>query len=396
LTGLGPLIGHEQVREMLAASIDRGELPAALLLHGPAGIGKQRLALWLAQRLVCEAPDGTEPCGTCHSCHLALRLEHPDLHWFFPLPRPRSSGGADRLGEALEEARAAELQARRADPWYPTHPNEPTGIYVAHVQVIRRLAVARPAMGNRKVFVIGDAESLVPQEASPEAANALLKLLEEPPPDTSVILTASDLDALLPTIRSRLLFVRVLPLSLDRLERFLREQRGVEPRAAARVARLAEGSIGRALAFLPVDDEPGPLEVARLQALSLLDAALDGGHARYARALEQAPARARGDFATVLGMLIVWLRDVAAVAVGADDAVVNADHAADLRERAVLLPDAARRVAQTIPEVERMLQLVSFSINPQLSLATLLGTMSKRLGVDPGAPARRRPARVGP
>jgi DNA polymerase-3 subunit delta' len=388
------LLGHEHIRETLATAAGRGELPAALLLHGPPGIGKQRLGLWLAQRLICEAPREIEPCGTCHGCHLAVHLEHPDIHWFFPLPRPRSGGGADRLGEALEEARAAELDARRTDPWYPTNPNEPTGIYVAHVQVIRRIAVARPAMGRRKVFIVGDAESLVPQEASPEAANALLKLLEEPPPDTTVILTASDVDALLPTIRSRLLSVRVLPLPIERLETFLRDERGIDNDQAARVARLAEGSIGRAFAFLPTDGEPGPLEAARLQALALLDAALENGHARYASALRQAPARARGDFATVLAMLIVWLRDLAAVAVGADDTVVNADHADDLRRRAASLPDAAHRVTRAIPEVERMLQLVTFNINPQLALATLLGSLAKRLGTDETAPSRRRPARA--
>ncbi len=394
MTGLGPLLGHEHIRETLAAAATRGELPSALLLHGPPGIGKQRLALWLAQRLVCENPSTDEPCGTCHSCHLAVRLEHPDVHWFFPLPRPRTSGGAERLGEALEEARAAELEARRTDPWYPTHPNEPAGIYVAHVQVIRRLAGARPAMGRHKVFVIGNAEALVPQEASPEAANALLKLLEEPPPDTTVILTANDVDALLPTIRSRLLSVRAVPLPIARLERFLRDDRGIEPDLAARVARLAEGSIGRALAFLPADGEPGPLEAARLQALSMLDAALDGGHARYVRALEQAPAGARGEFATVLAMLIVWLRDLAAVAVGAEDTVVNVDYAEELRRRAASIPNAGHRVTEAIPEVEKLLQLVTFNINPQLALATLLGTLSKRLGRDDGAASRRRPARA--
>jgi len=392
LTGLAPLLGHTGLREMLAAARDRGDLPSALLLLGPAGTGKQRLALWLAQRLVCESPPGVEPCGRCHACRLALRLEHPDVHWFFPLPRPKISGGAERLGDALEDARAAELVNRRSDPHYPTIANELAGIYLAHVQVIRKLAITRPAMGRRKVFVIGDAESLVPQESSPEAANAALKLLEEPPPDTTIVLTASDGEALLPTIRSRLLTVRVPPLARDEVERFLRESRGIAADEAVRVACLAEGSIGRALAFLPNNGEPGPLESARQQAFTLLDAALEGGTARYTRALEQAPAGARGPFSTVLSLLITWLRDLAAVSSGAEDAVVNADRLEDLRRRAASVPDAASRAAGAIPEVERMLQLATFNINPQLVLGTLLGSLSRRFGrMRGGSP--RRPAR---
>ena len=92
----------------------------------------------------------------------------------------------DATPEALEEARAEELVLRRAQPFRPATPTETIGIYVAHVQTLRRLALARPAMAARKVFIIGDAEFLVPQEASPEAANALLKVLEEPPADTTI------------------------------------------------------------------------------------------------------------------------------------------------------------------------------------------------------------------
>src|SRR5690606_28227706 len=143
----------------------------------------QRLALWFAQRALCSRPGDVEPCGTCTACRLALRLEHPDLHWFFSLPRPKASGGAEKVGEALEEARAAELADRRQQPLRPTYSAEPTGLYLGHVQIIRRLATVRPSMGQRAVFIIGDAELLVPQEASQEAANALLKLLEEPPGD---------------------------------------------------------------------------------------------------------------------------------------------------------------------------------------------------------------------
>src|SRR5881409_359899 len=86
-----PLYGHEGTRNRLAGAIASGRLPQALLFEGPRGVGKQRLALWLAQALMCENPGkggGTgkgEPCGQCQHCKLVLNLSHPDVHWFVPV-----------------------------------------------------------------------------------------------------------------------------------------------------------------------------------------------------------------------------------------------------------------------------------------------------------------------
>jgi DNA polymerase-3 subunit delta' len=377
---LAPLRGHEEVRIPLARAVRTGQLPGALLFHGPAGIGKQRLALWLAQLLVCRNP-GDEPCGDCQPCRMVLKLEHPDVHWFFPLPRPKVSGGADKLGDALEEARAAELAARRADPLVASTPGEVVGIYLAHVQVMRRIAAARPAMGQRKVFIVGDAETLVPQEASQEAANALLKLLEEPPADTTVLVTAADPEALLHTVRSRLLPVRVQPLTADAVAAFLTEYRGASPQQADTAARLSSGSIGRALLFLPVSGQPGPLEEMRQAALSLLKAALDSDPTTHlAAAHAQAPAGARGSHTVVLTFLADWLRDLATVATGAEDLVLNADGLRWLREQAARFPNVAAHVPQAIRAVDRAAQLTQWNVNPQLAVAQLLKEISTAFG----------------
>src|SRR5262249_42287023 len=85
-----PLFGHVDLRGRVAAARTRGALPAALLLQGPRGIGKQRAALWIAQLLLCDKP-GAEPCGTCQHCRFVVALKHPDLHWYFPRPRPKDS-----------------------------------------------------------------------------------------------------------------------------------------------------------------------------------------------------------------------------------------------------------------------------------------------------------------
>jgi DNA polymerase-3 subunit delta' len=344
------------------------------------GIGKQRLALWLAQYLMCQAPGDSEPCGKCGPCRLTLRLEHPDVHWFFPLPRPKSSGGSERLGEALEDARAAELAARRENPHQPTMTGEPVGIYLAHVQVLRRLTYTRPAAGSRKVFVIGQAEHLVPQEASPEAANALLKVLEEPPPDTNLVLTASDPDALLPTLRSRLLPIRVRPLAETDVAAFLVEVTGADPEKAVRAARLGQGSIGRALAFLPTAEGPGGLEEIRQEARALIDAAIGPPAARVAAAHALSPSGARGaSFAGLLEHINIWLRDLAATATGAEEFVINADAVEWLRATARRLPAGAGAIPAAVRAVDAAAQLGQFNVNPQLTVAWLLRSLRQEL-----------------
>lgn len=379
---LPPMQGRQELRAALAQNAITGELPGSLLLHGPTGVGRQRLGLWLAQALLCLEPDAQNGgCGTCTPCRLALRLEHPDLHWFFPLPRPKGVSGPEKLGDALEEARAQELAARRDNPWYSTAPGEPLGIFLAQVQTIRRLAQPRPAMGRRKVFLIADAEHLVPQESSPEAANALLKLLEEPPPETTFILTAAGPNTLLPTIHSRLLPIRVQPLPEEEVTRILSEHRSVEPQAARTAARLAQGSIGRALGFLPVAGQPGPLEAQRQQARQLLATIGTASPLeRLGAAHSLSPTGARGTFTEILGALSTWLRDLAATANGADDLVTNRDALDFLRDLHQRLPAAATATPAALLAIEEAHDLAQGNVNPQLTLAWLLKTLRQTLG----------------
>ena len=378
---LPPLRGHAEIRAAVARAVLRNELAPSLLVLGSPGVGKQRFALWLGQFLLCEAPAPTGPCDDCRACRLARRIEHPDLHWFFPLVRPKGASG-DRLPDALEEARAAEIEVRREHPLRAPVPGDPTGIFLAQVQTLRRLALARPAMASRKVFIVGGAEKLVPQESSPEAANALLKLLEEPPSDTTIILTATDADALLPTIRSRLLPIRLTPLSIEDLTEFLREVAGVESETAGRLARIAEGSIGRALGYLPDGKRPGPLEEVRAQARDLLEAALaEDDAARLQAAHAFAPAGARGAYSDVLEQLTRWVRDLVAVAAGADDLVANVDSLAWLQRHAGH-PRIARNAAHAIAAIEEAMDQAQGNVNPQLVTAHLLRTLRTLLRSD--------------
>lgn len=296
---LVPLFGHSDAQRRLLESVKRGTLPASLLIQGPRGVGKQRLALWLSQVLLCETDQ--PPCGACRACRFATELTHPDLHWFFPRPRLKDSDPdlddvRDDYGSAVRE------RAQAAGLYEP--PSGMEGLYVATVRAIVQQAALSPALGKRKVFVIGDAERMASQEGSEQAANAFLKLLEEPPADTTIILTSSEPGALLPTIRSRVVSVAVGSLDDRELKAFLahdavaarlKKSRHLPASDTERVT-FAGGSPGRLLSA-------ESWTVALDNAQRMLDAVTTRKAARYEAAWSTASTKARGAFADTLDAL---------------------------------------------------------------------------------------------
>ncbi len=361
---LHAVVGHEGARAALSRAHRSGRLPASLLLHGPRGIGKQRVALWLAQLLVCREPD-EEPCGACPPCRMALGLEHPDVHWFFPLPRPKGASG-DRLVDALEDARQEELAEIRASSLRASWSDDVRGLYLGTVRSVREQAHKRPVMAAGPVFIIGDAELLVPQESSPEAANALLKLLEEPPGRARFVLTSSEPGRLLPTILSRSVPYHLTGLPGDALRAFLEEEAGVDRKTATWASGLAHGSIGRALGFLPDGDDRGPLEKLRRRAYEIVAAATAESRADgYALALGYPPAGARG-LVDLFAFVEEWLRDLAAAATGAENVVLNSDALDALTRTVALRGIRAFDVTAAFAAVERARELAYGNVNPQL------------------------------
>jgi len=374
------LVGHDDSARALARAHMDGRLPSCLLLHGAPGVGKQRLALWAAQLLLCESPGPEGPCGQCKPCHMAERLEHPDLHWYFPLPRPKRASSPEKLKDALEEARQERIAEIRENPLRPSvSSDDPAGLFLAIAQSLRSRAQRRPAMGARQVFVVGEAETLVPQEASQEAANALLKLLEEPPEGTTLILTSNQPGRLLDTIRSRTLPLYVPSLPRERVRDFLTTVAGVGDAHADRAADLSGGSIGRALGFVPDGDDPGPLEALRQDAFRLLSAALSSGAgAGYKHALGYGPARAR-TLLPLLEFVEMALRDLATVASDSSEATLSSD-ASDFLKRQVeqhgLHPANA---AGALEHVEEAKEMAAGNVNPQLIVSGLIIDLRRAL-----------------
>lgn len=388
---LHPIEGHEASRRVLAHSFLAGHLPNTLLFYGPRGVGKQSLALWMGQLLLCETPGPEGPCGECTSCTWTLRLEHPDLHWYFPIPRPPSRGSPEKDQEALSEARHEEIARVRKAPLRSAFSDEVQGLNFGTIRNLLREAAKRPAMAPRRLFIVGEAEDLVAQESSTEAANALLKVLEEPARDTWFILTSSEPGRLLPTIRSRAASLHLPPLPKDRVRDFLlRMERGSEE-AVEKATSLSEGSIGRALGFLPDGEDPGPLELVRKQAFFLLKAALEpGAEERFGQALSFSSSGARG-LHELLSSLEVWVRDLAALGVSEEASIFNRD-ARDWLLRMVRTRGLHPvRAARGIAAIEAARTRAAGNVNPQLLLMRLLGELHREFL---GTPSPNRFAEV--
>ena len=326
---LPPLYGHEGTRNRLAGALASGRLPQGLLFEGPRGVGKQRLALWLGQALLCERNRGRgqqEGCGDCRPCRLVLTLSHPDLHWFVPVELERRAADADKQIELAEEALGEVLAARRERPLY----EPPSGMAshgIASVRLLLRKLALTPVMGPRKVFVIGDAERLVAQTGAEAAANALLKALEEPPADSVFVLTTAEPDALLATIRSRVVRVRVARLADSVVTAFAQRELGLatEPSLSQRVT-AAEGCIGRLLADGGAERGEGGER--------FLHAVRSGPVGRLGFALGLQPFQARGAFTAMLDELLARLRSEARAGKDSGKVVSSIARVLDARELA--------------------------------------------------------------
>jgi len=295
------------------------------------------------------------------------------------MPRPKRAAPRAKLREAIEAQRHERLALLREDLHVRLDPDAVTGLYVAAVENIRDQASRRPSMARRSVFVVEDAERMVPQSASPEAANAFLKLLEEPPPFAYIVLTSSRPDALLPTIRSRTVPLRIAPLPAERVAAYVTEHLGVRDDDRARgVARRAGGAVYPARML--VDAEAGDSEAA---ASGLLAAALDGTpQARYRAASRFSARGARGELEPALEALRIRLRDMLCVAAGAADAALDPDRAktsggaGSRGARGAAGAPTEGAVLEALAAVDAAVEGVGRNLNPQATTALLLEEMS--------------------
>ena len=326
------IVGQDRALKILDVSLETGRLSHAYLFAGPPRVGKTTLALDLARAVNCVAVDDQIPCQNCIQCRRITSGHHADVR-IIGLRRQEEGSRRRELG-------------------------------IAEVRSVTNQSHLKPYEGAYRVFIFEDAETM-----SEEAANALLKTLEEPPPQTLLILLTSQEDRLLPTIKSRCSRIELKPMAEAPLAAYLQENRGVEPEQSELLARLSKGSLGWALTALedPLLLERRTTELDRL--IGLLGASIEQ---RFHAASDVAGLyyRDRDEALETLNIWLSWWRDLLVLREAGPQWIYNLDYADRLEEwKSAYTPG---QIAEFIGAMGKTVEALNSNVNARLALESLM------------------------
>ncbi len=315
------IVGHAWAVQFLARALARDAASHAYLFIGPPQVGKRTLATRFAAALNCTG--AARPCGSCRACQLIQRGAHPDV--------------ATVRGEGVRGT-----------------------IIVDQVRNLRREASLAPLEARRRVYILCDMEL-----ANESAANALLKILEEPPARVTFLLTAASEDLVAPTILSRCQVLALRPLSRGVVEAALRERWGAPAERAALLSRLSGGRMGRALTLLQSE---APLS-RRKAALDQLQGVLTAHWGqRFAMAADL--ARRTDQLPEVLESWLSWWRDLVLLQAGLDERITNLDRQAELTARRTSISPAQAQGA--LRALQTCADHIQKNVNARLAVEQLM------------------------
>jgi DNA polymerase-3 subunit delta' len=322
------IVGHEHAVDILRRTLAAEQVRHAYLFVGSQRIGKSLLAQRFAQTLLCTggadphiAPQ--DPCHTCLSCRKVLHGNHPDVHII---------------------ARAADKQA----------------IVIEQIRTLQSGAARRTLEGRRNIFIIQDAH-----EMNLQAANCLLKTLEEPEADVVLLLTVPETGLLLPTILSRVQLITMQLLPATQIKSALQQHWEVEPEEAGLIAALAAGRMGWAVQAVE-DDE---MLAERKEQLDLLTKALTANKVQRFDIVQRLGTDGE-KIRSLLELWLLWWRDIVLAANDCLDLTVNVDMRDLLKAQAAKIGSSeAQCMIRTILQTQETLDQ---NVNARLTLEVLM------------------------
>lgn len=340
------------------------------LFHGPDGVGKRAAALAFAGALLCEQKDrnGGMACRKCLACTKAQRGLHPDVHVYVPYPNDaKVEDVSERIRMLFENPYRSVDFKRRPSLDDAGKTSSKQVIYQAdRIRSIMHDLQYVPVEGAYSVGIIVDADRMMPA-----AANPFLKMLEEPPERTVLILTAERTDKMLPTILSRCRHVRFDPLPATTIEEALIGHDRVQPEKAAFVARMAAGSYTNALELLDSDE----LGARRDLALEFIRQAFSKHPDRVMPLVERISKLGREPVKQLLELMLSWVRDLVLYeAAGEAAPLVNVDQADAIQKFAAGLPDA--RLDAMVGFIEEASHLIERNSHVTLTLIVLADALA--------------------
>lgn len=256
------IIGQDQLKEHIQNAITSNKVSHAYIINGERNAGKEFIARIFAMTLQCEK-GGTDPCNECHSCKQALSHNHPDIV-YISHEKPNTIGVEDIRGQI----------------------NNDIGI--------------KPYSSPRKIYIMNEGEKMTPQ-----AQNALLKTLEEPPEYAVILILTDNVEALLPTIISRCVVLNMKPVSDKLVKKYLMEELGVPDYKANICVAFARGNIGKAKLLASSEE----FEKVKDEAITLVKYINDMEINEIVKAIKKI-MEYKLDVNDYLDILTVWYRDV--------------------------------------------------------------------------------------
>jgi DNA polymerase-3 subunit delta' len=322
------IVGHEHAVDILRRTLAAKQVRHAYLFAGPQHIGKTLLAHRFAQTLLCTGGADScfaplDPCNACLSCRKVLHGNHPDIHVI-------------------------------------AKPPDKQAILIEQIRMLQSDAARRTLEGRRNIFIIQDAH-----EMNLQAANCLLKTLEEPEADVVLLLTVPETGLLLPTILSRVQLITMQLLPATQIKSALVQQWEVEPEEADLIAALAAGRMGWAIQAVE-DDE---MLAERKEQLDLLTKVLSAGKVQRFEIVQQLGTDGE-KIRSLLELWLLWWRDIVLAANDCLDLTVNVDRRDLLKAQAAKIGSSeAQRMIRTLLQTQETLDQ---NVNARLALEVLM------------------------
>jgi len=353
------IIGQKKAISILERTIRADRVPHALLFHGPAGVGKEAVALELAKALFCQQDEIY--CDHCHDCKRVAQLSHPDLKLIFPAPKQPKVEDLQFINSSLIK-----------NPYYRARLWANPFIMIDTIRNLKKTVSMTSYENKGRVIIILDAHRM-----TTEAANSLLKILEEPLGKLTLVLVSSQANLLLPTIVSRCQKIRFDPLHWQDIEQALIEREKVSAGTAAIVARMSFGSYRRALELLDEDvDQKQNLMIDMLRIVLRSD--LD-----ILKLVEQlVNQQDRKTIKDLIGLMLLWFRDAMVMELLRNESdyqekIINIDRLDTLKKFVTGLESI--EYDRVIPKIETAIGLIDRNVFINVVLLQLLFDLKKHL-----------------
>jgi len=366
------IIGLEKEKQLLQKALITQRLASAYCFLGIEGIGKDAMALELAKTANCYNPITTvedlsnqtiSACDNCKSCKMANSFSHPNIQYIFAKPSD------DKITDEQLTAIKEQIALKTSDKYHKINVPNAKQINIALIRKIKKHAVLSSANKGRNFIIISNGDTM-----NTEAANAFLKTLEEPQPNTTIIITSSKKEKLLQTILSRCQQIYFNPIHSEEIVEYLISHHNKNETESRLIATFAQGSITKAIEHF--DDD---MNLLRSEAVDILRVAFKRKSYRIELldAIEKLLSKKdKKHYSLFLNLLLIWFRDVYTIAILRSDVLaVNVDLSERMLKFHNGFPNAD--INKAISFIENAINKIDYNIDPKLVFISLFIELRK-------------------